>query len=79
LPPDQDPETGCNIELTVIDVKATIGTWLTFGFESFGPSGRLSVLLYKAVQHFFAAHDPPPVSLDGSDSLSYPSWLAMLR
>ena len=79
VPPDQYPETGCNIELTLIDVKASVGTWLTFGFETFGPSGRVMALLDQAVQHFFAVHGPPPVSLDGSDSLSYPAWLAKLH
>lgn len=77
--PDQRPDTGCNIELTVIDVKANIGTWLTFGFEAFGPSGRVMALLDEAVAHFFNLHGPPPVRLDGRDSHSYPAWLAMLR
>ena len=79
IPPDQYPEIGCNIELTMIDVQATLRTWLTFGFEAFGPSGRVVALLDQAVQHFFAAYGPPPVSLDGNDSLSYPAWLAKLH
>lgn len=77
--PDQRPDAGCNIELTVIDVKANIGTWLTFGFEAFGPSGRVMALLDEAVAHFFAVHGPPPARLEGRDSLSYPAWLALLR
>jgi hypothetical protein len=77
--PDQRPDTGCNIELTVIDVKATTGTWLTFGFEAFGPSGRVMVLLDEAVQHYFTVHGPAPIRLEGRDSLSYPAWLALLR
>jgi hypothetical protein len=77
--PDQQPDTGCSIELTVTDVKANVGTWLTFGFEAFGPSGRVMALLGEAVAHFFAAHGSPPVRLEGRDSLSYPAWLAMLR
>lgn len=77
--PDQRPDTGCNIELTVIGVKATIGTWLTFGFEAFGPSGRVLALLDQAVQHYFTVHGPAPVRLEGRDSLSYPAWLALLR
>ena len=79
VPPDQYPDTGCNIELTLINVKATVGTWLTLGFEAFGPSGRVMALLDEAVQHFFAAYGPPPVSLDGSDFLSYPAWLVKLH
>jgi hypothetical protein len=76
--PDQRPDTGCNVELTAINVQATIGTWLTFGFEAFGPSGRVLALLDEAIRHYFAAHGPTPVQLDGRDSLSYPVWLAML-
>ena len=79
MSPDERPDVGCNIELTVVDVKADIGTWLTFGFEAFGPSGRVMALLDEAVRHFFAAHGPTPVRLDGRDSLSYPAWLATLR
>ena len=77
--PDRRPDTGCNIELTVINVKATVGAWLSFGFEAFGPSGRVTALLDEAVQHYFTTHGPAPVRLDGRDSLSYPSWLALLR
>jgi hypothetical protein len=77
--PDSRPDTGCNIELTVIDVKANVQSWLTFGFEAFGPSGRVVALLDQAVEDFFAAHGQPPLPLDGRDSLSYPAWLALLR
>ena len=77
--PDQRPDTGCNIELTVIGVKAATGTWLTFGFEAFGPAGRVMALLDQAVQHYFTVHGPAPVRLEGRDSLSYPAWLALLR
>jgi hypothetical protein len=77
--PDQRPDTGCNIELTVLAVDDSVGAWLTFGFEAFGPSGRVMAFLDGAVKHFLTVHGPPPVSLDGRDSLSYPAWLAMLR
>lgn len=77
--PDQWPDTGCNIELTVINVKASIGTWFTFGFEAFGSSGQVLTILDEAVQHYFTAHGRAPVQLDGRDSLSYPTWLSMLR
>lgn len=79
VPPDQYPEAGCNIELTMIEVKASVGTWLTIGCEAFGPSGRVMALLDKAVQHYFTVHGPAPVRLEGRDSLSYPAWLALLR
>lgn len=79
VPPDQYPEAGYNIELTVIDVQAALRTWLTFGFEAFGPSGRVMSLLDEAVAHFFAVYGPPPIALNGSDSLSYPAWLVKLH
>ena len=77
--PDKRPDTGCNIELTVIHVKVNVETWFTFGFEAFGPSGRVLALLDHAVQHFFKAHGRAPIKLDGRDSLSYPGWLAIVR
>lgn len=77
--PDQYPEIGCTIELTMIDVEASVGTWLTFGFEAFGPSGRVLALLDEAAAHFFTLHGLPPLQLDGRDSFSYPTWLTQLR
>ena len=78
MSPDQWPASGCNIELTLIGVEANVTTWLTLGFEAFGPSGRVMALLDEAVAHFFALHGPAPVQLGGRDSLSYPAWLASL-
>ena len=77
--PDQRPDTGCNIELTAINVKAAVGTWLTLGFEAFGPSGRVTALLDEAVRHYFTTHGSAPVPLEERDSLCYPAWLAILR
>ena len=73
MSPDERPDTGCIIELTAIDVKANVETWLTFGFEAFGPSSRVTALLDEAV------HGPAPIRLDERDSPSYPAWLARLR
>ncbi len=77
--PDQFPEIGCNIELTLVTVRAAVEKWVTFGFEAFGPSAKLSAVVDEVVQHFFSAHGSPPVPLEGRDSLSYPAWLAMLN
>lgn len=79
ISPDQRPDTGCNVELTVVEVKSNINTWFTFGFESFGPSGRVMAILDESVRYFFTAHGPSPDQLEGRDSLSYPGWLTMLR
>lgn len=77
--PDQRPETGCQIELTKVSVQATVADWLTFGFEAFGPSGRVTAILDQAVREFFSTHGQAPVQLDGRDSLNYPAWLALLH
>lgn len=77
--PDLMPTTGCQIELTMVSVQATVANWLTFGFEAFGPSGRVTAMLDEAVQEFFKVHGQAPFPLDGRDSLSYPAWLALLR
>ena len=77
--PDLRPDTGCNIELTVIGAESSAGPWITFGFEAFGSSGRVMAMLDEAVEHFFTVHGPAPVQLDGRDSLSYAAWLSLLK
>jgi hypothetical protein len=76
VPPDNRPDTGCNIELTKISVKAKVWDWFTFGFEAYGPSGRINSILDEAVEHFFSSYGHAPVQLDRRDSISYPAWLA---
>jgi hypothetical protein len=76
--PDTFPATGCSIELTLVDVAAHNGRWLTFGFEAFGQTDR-SRLLHQAMTHFFTLHGPPPLALMTRNSLSYPAWLAQLQ
>lgn len=77
--PDRRPDTGCNVEFTVLTIDESVGAWFTFGFEAFGPSSRITAYLHGAVQHFFALHGPAPVPLSERDSLSYPAWLKMLH
>lgn len=77
--PDQRPDTGCNVEFTILDVNGNVASWLTFGFEAFGPSNQVRAFLDESAEHFFALHSPAPVPLDERDSLSYPAWLAMFR
>jgi hypothetical protein len=72
--PDDQPKTGCSAELTKIYVAGD--SWLTFGFEAFGSSGRVTAMLDEAVGHYFNVHGRPPVPLEARDSLSYPAWLA---
>jgi hypothetical protein len=75
--PDAYPDCGCNIELTTVTINADAPAWNTLGFEAFGPSGRVMATLDEAVAQFFIVHGRAPVSLEGRDSLSYPTWLAM--
>jgi hypothetical protein len=75
--PDTFPATGCSIELTLVDVAAGNGRWLTFGFEAFGETDRPR-LLHRTMTHFIATRGPPPVALTTRDSLSYPAWLVQL-
>jgi hypothetical protein len=77
--PDAWPNAGCNIELTRLHVDSRIDTWMTFGFEAFGPSGQIVALLNEALQYFFTSHGPSPIRIEGRDSLSYPSWLVLLH
>ncbi len=76
--PDAWPDAGCNIELTLAGVGRERESWLTFGFEAFGPPDQVGGLLAEAVAHFFAAHGLPPLTLSQDSSLSYPAWLARL-
>jgi hypothetical protein len=77
VPPDRWLDSGCNIELTWLNLDSNSTNWLTFAFEAFGPSsGHLIAVLSEAVECFFSTHGHAPVHLSGRDSLSYPSWLA---
>lgn len=77
--PDERPMSGCNVELTSVEVGASVSDWITLGFEAFGDPGDTFKLLKDTLQDFFSRCGPPPVQLNGHDSLSYPTWLAMLR
>ena len=73
ISPDQRPNIGCNVELTVVEVKANINTWFTLGFGSFGPPGHVMAIIDESIRYFLAAHDFSPNQLEGRYSLSYPS------
>jgi hypothetical protein len=75
--PDTRPNWGCNVELTKVTIDHDATAWSTFGFEAFGPAGRVTAMLDEAVGDFFTTYGPAPVQLEGRDSLSYPTWLAM--
>jgi hypothetical protein len=63
----------------LIDVDASVSQWVTLGFEAFGEPGDTFKLLHDTFDDFFSRCGPPPLPLSGHDSLSYPTWLALLK
>jgi hypothetical protein len=69
--------TGCNIELTRIEVEANPRFWFSLGFEAFAPSALPSQILLHTISLFFQEHGPMPgIPLGERNSFSYPAWLA---
>jgi hypothetical protein len=69
------PETGCHVEWTILSVLGQ--DWLTVGLEAFGAMEDQEDLLMQTadlVMPELAAH----LSLDESNSMSYPQWLHTL-
>lgn len=74
------PAMGCNIELTRIAVEADSPSWLTLGFEAYGPSSVTAGILEEGVGFFFKAQGRAPgINLTRVNSFSYPTWLMNLR
>ena len=74
------PVTGCNIELTSIEVEADSPSWFTFGFEAYGAPSVTAGILDEGVSSFFEAQGPPPgLNLVETNSMSYPTWLLNLK
>jgi hypothetical protein len=69
------PETGCNLELTRVDVEGRPQAWWTLGFEAFGDL-RSAPEALAATFGFLSGNRPLP-PLDG-ERLSYPEWLDRL-
>jgi len=77
---DALPVTGCNIELTSIEVEADPPCWFTFGFEAYGPPSVTAGILEEGVASFFKAQGQAPgMNLTKTNSFSYPTWLKNLR
>ncbi len=71
------PGSGCNIELTRIEVEVAARLWFSLGFEAFGPPAFAGKILIDSLRLFFKDHDRVPgISLSEENSLSYPAWLA---
>ena len=77
---DSLPVTGCNIELTSIEVGADPPSWFTLGSEAYGAPSVTAGILDEGVSSFFEAQGPPPgLNLIETNSMSYPTWLLNLR
>lgn len=73
------PVTGCNIELTRIEVEADPSFWFTLGFEAYGPPANTPVILEKGLNFFFEGRGSAPgMNLNKANSFSYPTWLMNL-
>jgi hypothetical protein len=71
---DEPRKSGCDVELTLLDVKDA--AWWTFGFEAFGELDRVEGELAVTVA-VLAGRNPPP--LPRGETSSYPRWIASLR
>ena len=79
VPTDSSPITGCNIELTSIEVEADPPSWFTLGFEAYGPPSATVGILEEAVGSFFKTQGQVPgMNLTKTNSFSYPTWLMNL-
>lgn len=77
---DSLPVTGCNIELTSVEVEADSQSWFTLGFEAYGPPSVTPGILEEGVGSFFKAQGQAPgMNLTQTNSFSYPAWLMNLR
>ena len=79
VPAGSFPVTGCNIELTRIEVEADSPSWFTLGFEAYGPPSVTAGILEEGVSLFFREQGPSPgINLTEANSFSYPTWLMNL-
>ncbi len=70
--PETRPATGCNLELTRLQIVGN--EWWTIGFEAFGEVPDRGNILQRTVKHVLA--DDGTLVLASTESLSYPQWLA---
>jgi hypothetical protein len=73
------PVTGCNIELTRIEVEADPSFWFTLAFEAYGPPTITGGILKKGADFFFQGRGRVPgINLNIANSFGYPTWLMNL-
>ena len=73
------PLTGCNVELTYIEVDADPPSWFTLGFEAYGPLPVTAEILEEGFGFFFKAQGQAPgINLTEASSFGYPTWLLNL-
>jgi hypothetical protein len=76
---DERPHSGCNVELTSIEVETQPHLWFSLAFEAFGPPSEVAKILDDTLQYFFKNQGDTPMQLSGRNSLSYPAWIATLE
>lgn len=80
IAPDEDAETGCDVELAIISLDDSELTCWSLGFEAFGPSDLAWASLRAIGAEWFERHGAPPLAapsrLDMRTSTDYPRWLA---
>jgi hypothetical protein len=70
------PQTGCNVELTRLQIGRGEGRWHSLGFEAFGPEAGNKERLIQTLQIFFSGKGAfPEVKINLLNSASYPAWL----
>jgi len=69
-------DRGCHMELT--GVQAGDRVWWTLAFEAYGAEPSLRGSL-ASTMGYILERDGPPTALDGRDSYSYATWLALLE
>lgn len=66
------PDEGCNVEYTEISIKGFHSSWVSLGFEAFGPLNTVETGLQRTTDLLSLRHPP---SLSHGRCLSYPAWL----
>jgi hypothetical protein len=75
VPVDEQPEEGCGLELTRIDVGGQ--RWWSIGIEAFGQAASLYENLILTARHTLGSSAPPTLSAEAS--FGYPEWLERIQ
>jgi hypothetical protein len=71
------PDAGCNVEATFIEIEAKPRKWVSVAFEAFGSIADTPKVLDETVQKFLSGYESiPGENLSLYSSFSYPAWLS---